>query len=147
MIQKYIPFLLVFTLLLVGCSEDEPNLEELVIPEAQVCESTHPLVGQSKQLRVSNTYGISGTVTIMSDCEIQFSDFFYNGLGPAVSIYGGLNSDFDSGINLSTTLNGRRFTGDTFSVFLPEGTTLDDINSFSVWCFQFDINFSSVSFQ
>lgn len=139
--------LIALAFIFVGCSndQDEPELNE--IPIAQTCESTHSLVGESRELRVSNIYGISGTVTIISDCEIQFSNFSYNGSGPAVSIYGGLNSDFASGLSLSAPIQGRSFNGETFSVFLPEGATLDEFNSFSVWCFQFDIDFSSASFN
>jgi len=134
-------------LLFLSCGSDDglPELNE--IPQEQTCEATHSLVGESRELRVSDIYGIRGTVTIISDCEIEFSNFFYNGLGPAVSIYGGLNGDFVSGVSLSAPINGTSFNGETFSVFLPEGATLDDLNSFSVWCFQFDIDFSSASFQ
>ena len=142
-----IAFMALF-IFLVGCTEDS-NPEELLAnptPEEQECGTTHELVGQTRALRVSQTYGISGDVTIVSDCEIQFTNFFYNGSGPAVSIYGATDGDFDSGINLSNTINGRVFRGETLTVFLPEGTSLDEINSFSVWCFQFNIDFSSVQF-
>ncbi len=144
--KKFFLFLLVATVGLFGCEEDEVSLANAA-PESRGCGSTNALVGQSRELRVSGIYGISGTVTILSDCEIEFSNFFYNGAGPNVSIYGGNNGNFEAGLNLSQPINGRRFTGETFTVFLPEGTSLDNINSFSVWCFEFDIDFSSASFQ
>lgn len=146
--KTFINYFMVFTFLLVGCSNDQegPVLQANPTPEARTCTSTHPLVGESRALRVSNTYGISGEVTILSDCEIQISDFFYNGLGPNVSIYGGLNGDFASGINLSQPIDGRSFQGETLTIFLPEDTNLDEINSFSVWCFEFNQDFSSASF-
>lgn len=129
-----------------GCEEDQVSLANDA-PESRTCTATNALVGQSRQLRVSEIYGISGTVTILSDCEIEFSNFFYNGLGPNVSIYGGNNGNFAAGINLSEPINGRSFSGETLTVFLPENTNLDEINSFSIWCFEFDIDFSSASFQ
>ncbi len=147
MIKKFIPFVLFLAVVFIGCSEDDalPLINE--VPEAQACDATHSLIGESRQLRVSNAYGISGTVTVISDCEIEFSNFNYNGTGPAVSIYGGLNGNFIEGRTLSEPIHGRAFDNETFSVFLPEGVTLDQFNSFSVWCFQFNIDFSSASFQ
>lgn len=147
--KKCIGFIFVLTFLFIGCSDNQqaPDLLENLVPEARSCGSTHPLVGESRNLRISNTYGISGVVTIISDCEIQISNFSYNGTGPNVSIYGGRNGNFRSGINLSAPINGRRFQNETLTVFLPENTDLDEINSFSVWCFEFDIDFSSASFQ
>lgn len=146
--KNYFFLLFVLVSTLVGCSNDEtsvslPNL----VPQAQDCPTTHSLVGESRALRVSTTYGIRGTVNIISDCEIQITNFFYNGSGPAVSVYGGTNGNFDDGISLSEPINGRRFEDETLTVFLPEDTTLDEINSFSIWCFQFNIDFSSANFQ
>lgn len=146
--KNVINYFVVFAFLLVGCSNDEESVSlPNPVPQAQDCPTTHSLVGESRELRRSSQYGISGTVTIVSDCEIEISNFFYNGLGPAVSVYGGNNSNFVDGISLSEPIQGRRFEGETLTVFLPENITLDEINSFSIWCFRFDIDFSSASFQ
>ncbi|WP_106144325.1 DM13 domain-containing protein [Flagellimonas meridianipacifica] len=146
--KKYSFLLIISAFILVGCDvgDDSVSLSNEV-PQSQECDSTHPLVGESRELPVSTTYGVRGTVTIVSDCEIRFTNFFYNGFGPAVSVYGANNGNFDEGISLSERLNGRRFEDETLTVFLPEGRTLDEINSFSIWCFEFDIDFSSVNFQ
>lgn len=140
-----ISFTFLSLLLLMNCGEGATFANDT--PEARECESTHPLVGQSRALRVSSLYGISGNVRIVSDCEIEITDFFYNGAGPNVSLYGANNSNFRAGINMSEILNGRNWQGETLNLFLPEGNTFDDINSFSVWCFEFDVDFSSTSFR
>lgn len=131
-------------LLLMSCGDSASLANEA--PESRTCESTNALVGQTRALRVSSLYGISGNITIVSDCEIEITDFFYNGAGPNVSLYGGNNGNFAAGINMSEILNGRQWAGETLNLFLPEGTSFDDINSFSVWCFEFDVDFSSASF-
>ncbi|WP_435624421.1 DM13 domain-containing protein [Flagellimonas sp.] len=140
-------FLMVLAFTLIGCSSEDEVALPNEVPQARDCTSTHPLVGESRRLRVSTSYGISGRVTVISDCEIQLTNFFYNGSGPAVSVYGGTNGNFEDGISLSEPIQGRRFEDETLSVFLPEGTTLDEINSISIWCFQFNIDFSSASFE
>lgn len=146
--KKLTNLFIVLIVLLVSCSDDDgDSLIANSAPSGRDCDSTHLLVGESRELAVSNIYGISGVVTIVSDCEIEISNFFYNGLGPNVSVYGGTNSDFEAGINLSEPINGRSFQGETLNLFLPEDTTFDEINSFSIWCFEFNIDFSSASFQ
>lgn len=138
----------VFALVLTSCNnDDDSNVTPANgAPVARECPSTSNLVGQSRDFTANNQYRISGTVTIVSDCEIEISNFFYNGLGPNVSVYAGVNNNFDNGVNMSERLNGRRFEGETLRFFLPEGSTFNEFNSISIWCFEFDIDFSSVSF-
>ncbi|NAS30691.1 hypothetical protein GTQ40_06885 [Flavobacteriaceae bacterium R38] len=145
------------TVLFVGCSSDDSttenddavfnSLQANPAPEPRNCESTSPLVGQSSELRFSAIYGISGTVTIVSDCEIEISDFFYNGQGPNISVYAGIDGDFEGGVNMSEPIQGRVFQGETLNLFLPEGASFNDFNSISIWCFEFDVDFSSAFFE
>lgn len=141
--KKIICTAVIGMLIFSACSEVELANET---PTARECPSTHSLVGRTSDFFENSLYGISGEVTIVSDCEIEISNFFYNGTGPNVSIYGGLNGNYRDGISLSDAINGTRFSGETLNLFLPEGTTFDEINSFSVWCFEFDVDFSSANF-
>ena len=146
--KNIIKFTIVLVFLCVGCNNDsDDSLQNNPAPDAQDCTSNSPIVGESRNLSVSNLYGISGVVTIISDCEIEISNFFYNGSGPNVSVYAGIDGDFEGGVNMSENLNGRRFEGETLNLFLPDGASFEDFNSISIWCFQFDVNFSSASFQ
>jgi hypothetical protein len=135
---------------LTSCSENginrNGNLQANPAPEPQDCASTSSLVGETRALRVSSRYGIRGDVTIISDCEIEISNFFYNGTGPNVSVYAGVNGRFSTGVNMSNNLNGRRFEGETLNLFLPEGSSFNEFNSISIWCYEFDVDFSSASF-
>ena len=142
-----VSFTFLSLVLLMGCAG--PVSFANPVPEERSCSSTNSLVGQTRALRVSSLYGISGDVTIVSDCEIQISNFFYNGAGPNVSFYGAVDGDFRSGFNMSEILNGRVWQGETLNLFLPEDEdrSFDEINSFSVWCFEFDVDFSSVFFE
>jgi len=106
-------------LTLASCTPEFAN----PVPLERVCESTNSLVGETRSLRVSSLYGISGDVTIISDCELQITNFFYNGAGPNVSFYGASNGDFRRGVNMSEVLNGRSWQGETLNLFLPEGSS------------------------
>lgn len=158
--KNFITYFFALTFVLVGCGSDDQ--EEVIVdddgqpifnslqanpaPDPRDCTSTSSLVGESRELRISNLYGISGLVTIISDCEIEISDFFYNGLGPNISVYAGIDNDFEGGVNMSVPLNGRSFEGETLNLFLPEGASFDEFNSISIWCYEFDVDFSSASF-
>jgi len=160
LMKNIFKYTIVLVLLCMGCSTDS-NDQETVAEEGVTfsplqanpasgprdCESTSSLIGQSRELRVSTLYGISGVVTIVSDCEIEISNFFYNGLGPNISVYAGVNGNFRAGVNMSEPINGRRFEGETLNLFLPQGASFTEFNSISIWCFEFDVDFSSASFQ
>lgn len=136
-------FFLLFSFALISCIEKSDLANDA--PESRTCGSSHPLVGSTGNLSQLQ-HGVSGLVTIVSDCEIRIDNFNYDGGGPNVRIYGAFNARFSSGFNLSEQINGRRYTNESLSVFLPIDQTLDDINSFSVWCFEFRENFGSVNF-
>ena len=130
--------------LMASCSPKSSPLANEA-PLGRACGSTHSLVGQSRNLS-SLQHGVSGILTVVSDCELKIDNFRYDGGGPNVRVYGGRNGSFSSGVNLSEQLNGRSYNGETINFFLPDGTTLDQVNSFSIWCFQFRSDFGSASF-
>ena len=158
--KNFIKYFFALTLVFTGCSEDDQSenliqdngvvfnpLQANPAPQPRDCESSSSLIGESRELRISTIYGISGTVTIVSDCEIEISNFFYNGTGPNISVYAGVNGDFEGGVNMSEPINGQRFEGETLNLFLPEGTSFNEFNSISIWCYEFDVDFSSASFE
>ena len=147
MIKRIMSMAVLGLLFFTGCSDGPGGVTFAnPIPTARDCTATNSFVGQTMPLRVSNLYGISGDVTIVSDCEIQITNFFYNGLGPNVSFYGAVDGDYRGGVNMSDILNGRTWQGETLNLFVPDGISIGEINSFSVWCFEFDVDFSSTFF-
>ena len=153
--KNLIKYALILTFLCFSCSDDSvenqenpdfSSLQANPAPDARDCPSESSIVGQSRDLRISTLYGIRGVVTIISDCQIEISDFFYNGLGPNVSVYAGIDGDFDSGVNMSVPLQGQVFEGETLNLFLPEGSSFEEFDSISIWCFEFNVDFSSAFF-
>ena len=157
--KNLLKYLFVLSFVIVGCSDSDDQATEtedgVVFNPLQAnpaslprdCDSSSPLVGVTRPLRISNLYGISGLVTIVSDCEIEISNFFYNGAGPNISVYAGIDNDFVNGVNMSEHINGQVFESATLNLFLPDGASFNEFNSISIWCYEFDVDFSSASFQ
>jgi len=136
--------------MLVGSETAMANLNQALIDNelvSQECTADHPYVGRS--LELSNfAHGVGGTVTVVNDCELEVTNFNYDGGGPSVYFYAAIDKAYstDSFI-IGQRLNGQQWVNDTLRLPLPEGKTLDDFNSLSVWCADFNANFGEVLFE
>lgn len=105
------------------------------------CTSDHPLVGRSAELSTF-AHGVSGTITVLNDCILEVTNFNYDGGGPAVYFFAGTDQNYRSGaFPIGPRLNGQQWVNDTVRLPIPEGRSLDEFNSLSVWCFDFNANF------
>lgn len=111
--------------------------------------STHPLVGTSTQFR-NIFHGIAGTLTVINDRTLEVTGFEYDGQGPSVFFYLGTDGQYaarDGGILVGNRLNRNDpYLGETITIALPDGVTLDDFNGVSVWCDLFFANFGDAVF-
>lgn len=143
--------LLPLALILTACGGDTTPLSQAPTQMAEVasenCSADHPYVGRSVQLS-SLAHGVSGTVTILDDCQIEVTNFNYDGGGPSVYFYGGQDGSYigEDSFSIGPVLNGRRWNNESLTLVIPEGKSLDDFNSISVWCFDFNANFGDAFF-
>jgi cytochrome c len=111
------------------------------------CDSTHPRVGQTASL-VTRFHGTTGTATIVDDCTIVVEDFGYDGTGIDVRFYGGLGGDYDSGFAISDDLlRVGGYSGETLTLTLPAGRTLDEMDGISLWCVAAGVSFGDGLFM
>lgn len=111
------------------------------------CSSDHPYVGRTAEFSTL-AHGVSGTLSILDDCTLEVTMFNYDGLGPSVSFYTGVNQQY-LGVGsffLGPQLNGQAWVNDTIRLTIPDGKSLDDFDSLSVWCFDFNANFGDAFF-
>jgi len=110
--------------------------------------SVNPLVGTSAEF--SNfAHDVSGTLTIIDDRTLQVTNFSYDGGGPSVFFYTGVDGDYrtqSGGQIIGEMLNGRVFDNETITLTIPDNLTLDDFNGVSVWCDIFSANFGDAQF-
>lgn len=137
-------------IMITACGSD--NATTLPISESSFsigtdtqCSSSHSLVGTTANLS-SIAHGVGGTLTIIDDCTLEFTNFSYDGGGPAVFFYSGINGIYnDSNANqISSLLTGTVFSNNTVRLVLPSTVTLDDFDSISIWCVDFNANFGEV---
>lgn len=110
------------------------------------CSSDHPFVGRTAELS-TRAHGVSGTITVLNDCTIAVSQFNYDGGGPAVFFYAAVAQNYASNsFPIGPRLNGRQWVNASLLLPIPDGMTLDDFDSLSVWCFDFNANFGDAFF-
>jgi len=112
------------------------------------CEQSHDLVGSSADFSTF-AHGVTGTATILNDCTIEVTNFSYDGSAPLVYFYAAVDNQYakDDAFAVSQQLRqGSAYNNETIRLQLPTGKTLDDLNSISVWCVEFAVNFGEVNF-
>jgi len=57
------------------------------------CSSDHPLVGATADF-TTRFHDVVGTVTVLDDCSLEVTNFGYDGLGPNVFFYTGVDGNF-----------------------------------------------------
>lgn len=114
---------------------------------ASGCTSDHPSVGKVSQFETFH-HEVGGTLHVIDDCTLEIRNFRYDGLGPSVLFYAGRSRDYEDGavFNFPFRLNGNDFRNARLRLRLPDGQSLDDFDSLSVWCFDFRVNFGDVYF-
>lgn len=117
------------------------SLEQQAVRVSE-CASTHPRVGTSAAF-VTLFHGVSGTLHVLDDCTLEINDFTYDGLGPSVFFYAGENRIYEGSevFYFPFLLTGIQFDNDRLRLRIPEGKTLNDFDSLSVWCFDVRVNF------
>lgn len=91
---------------------------------------------------------VSGNASIVDDCTIVIENFTYDGGGPEVYVYAGIDHDYQSAsaFAISNKLNGIIVDSETLVLKLPVGKTLDHFNGLSIWCVDFNANFGQLEF-
>lgn len=131
-------------------SHFQATLDDLNLYDSDSCEATHDLVGLSAEFSTL-AHQVSGTATVIDDCTIEVTNFNYDATAPAVYFYAGSDGEFSDSnafaISEQLRSDGTDYSNETITLNLPEGKTLDDFNSISVWCEEFSVNFGDISFN
>lgn len=127
----------------------EPDPEPEPEPEvmSSECDSTHAKVGWTAELQ-NFFHGIGGTATIVDNCTIVIESFTFDGNGIIIEVYAGLDGDYDAGFSISDNLYNfpTGYHGETLTLTLPDGRTMDDLDGISIWCATVGVNFGDGTF-
>lgn len=123
------------------------SIDEFSLGTDTNCSSSHSKVGTTGTL-TTFAHSVSGTVTIIDDCTIEITGFNYDGGGPQVYFYAGTNGNYTdaNAFRFSHLLTGTSFNNDTIRLIIPNPKSLDDFNSLSIWCVDFNANFGHIIF-
>lgn len=147
-LRHLIAYLLSISTIMTGPGTGMPY--DLSVDMAQSsCGKTHPRVGQSAALQPCS-HGVTGKVTIVDDCTLQFDNMVYPANGVDVRVYAGklvnnfvnFNPNTGTGNAISRDFHTLALNNESFTVRLPAGKTLDDVDQVSIWCVRFTIDFA-----
>jgi len=111
--------------------------------EYECGNSDHPKVSQMAIL-TTHSHNVSGEAHIIDNCTIEVRNFSYDGLGPTVYFYGGIDGDYEdssAGFAISDIINGTVYENSTYTITLSSPEQLDEMNGISVWCSDFSVSF------
>lgn len=111
------------------------------------CAQTHSKVGWNGYFSTL-AHNVSGKATIIDDCTIFISEFYYDGGGPEVYVYAAKEHDYNgmSAFAISQRISNIAYQNGSLTLKLPDGKTLDDLTGLSVWCVDFAANFGQMEF-
>lgn len=131
-----------------GSDIDVTDAMDMTNPGASNCTSNSAKIGQTASFS-RLFHRVSGQATVIDDCTIELTEFNFDGGGIDVRIYAGTNAAFheaQGGFAISDDLIGIAFNDNTLRLTLPEGRTVDDFNSLSVWCVAVGVSFGTAIF-
>lgn len=136
-------------------TEDDASIPDAGVPDdasmrmetgTRECPASHPSVGNMGELETF-AHGVTGTATVINDCTIRVDNFSFDGGGIDVRWYAGTDRDYVSGFPISEDIFGTSFSNETVFLTIPEGKSLDDFDSISVWCVDVGANFGDTLLQ
>lgn len=147
-LRHIIAYLLSISTIMPGTGTGTPYDFSVQTPQSG-CGKTHARVGQSADLQLCS-HGVTGKVTIVDDCTLQFDNMVYPANGVDVRVYAGklvgnfvnFNPNTGTGKPISRDFHTTRLNNESFVVHLPTGMTLDDVDQVSIWCVAFTIDFA-----
>ena len=110
------------------------------------CDATHALVGTTAALS-ERFHDVSGTVRVVDDCTLEIENFTFDGGGLDVRITVAEGTDYANGTALTGDLLGDPIDGETMTLPLPTGLSLDDFDHISVWCVAAGEDFGSAEIK
>lgn len=111
------------------------------------CEATDPRVGRVATLS-ERQHDVGGQVRVVDDCTLEVTGFTFDGRGIDVRFYTGVGGDFSDGVAIGDNLvRASGYDGETITLRLPEGLTLSDFDSISVWCIPVGLSFGDGQFE
>ena len=127
---------------------DDMMTESTDSTSAYSCDnSDHPKVGQLAILSTLH-HMVSGQVSILDNCTLEVTSFTYDGEGPTVYFYGGIDNDYvDKGFAIGPQINGQAYNNATLTLKLESPSQLDEMNGISVWCYDFAVSFGDGLFM
>ncbi len=95
----------------------------------------------------SGSHRVSGVATIVSKAMIRVTDLRHDGSAPGLDFRIGLGSRSRLAFTVLRVTGRQAFNGDTLELPLPEGIDLNSFDTFTVWCYEFNVVIAEAAFR
>ena len=87
----------------------------------------------------AGSYGVSGIATIVEKNVIRLTGFRHNGTAPGIDLRIGLSANSRRNFTVLQSPGRQVFSNATLDIVLPPNLDLNSFDTFTVWCFEFNV--------
>ncbi|HXI12122.1 MAG TPA: DM13 domain-containing protein [Thermoanaerobaculia bacterium] len=95
----------------------------------------------------TGSYGVSGTATIVAKNVIRLSELRHNGTAPGIDMRIGLSTTARRNFPVLRVTARQPFNNATLDLTLPDTIDLNSFDTFTVWCYEFNVIIAEGRFQ
>ncbi len=87
----------------------------------------------------TGSHAVSGIATIISPIQIQITNLRHDGSAPGLDLRVGLSTNSRRNFAVLSVTGRQQFKGDTLTLTLPPSVDLNSFDTFTVWCYEFNV--------
>ena len=94
-------------------------------------------------------HDVSGRATVIDNCTLEISMFNFDGAAPNVRFYASIDGNFSGSeaFGIGERIEGQSYSNETIILELSDGKFVDDFDSLSVWCVEFQADFGNLRLE
>jgi hypothetical protein len=94
----------------------------------------------------TGSHRVSGVATIVDSKTIRITNFRHDGTAPGLDMRLGLSTGSRRNFTVARITGNQPFTGETLEVAIPDGMDLNSFDTFTVWCYVFNVIIADAPF-
>lgn len=94
----------------------------------------------------TGSHRVSGVATIVDSRTIRITNYRHDGTAPGLDMRLGLSTGSRRNFTVARITGNQPFAGETLEVTIPDGMDLNSFDTFTVWCYVFNVIIADAPF-